>query len=118
MQRHNAAAAITRLARQVGITWRVTPFALRCSYITIGLLQGVTLREMQRAVRHAKADTTVAYDQSERSFHRVFVLVMRMAASAIGIQLPRADSPLATVIGIGLTLGISIPVYRVLRDRT
>jgi site-specific recombinase XerD len=68
MQRNNAAAIVTRLARRVGITHRVTPHALRRSYITIGLLQGVTLREMQRAARHTKADTTVAYDQSERSF--------------------------------------------------
>jgi integrase len=71
MQHHNAAAIVVRLARRVGITRRVTPHALRRSYITIGLLQGVPLREMQRAVRHTKADTTVvAYDQSDRSFHR------------------------------------------------
>ena len=81
MQRHNAAAIITRLARQVGITRRVMPHALRRSYITIGLLQGVALREMQRAARHARADTTVAYDQSERSFHRdpTFVLMTATA---------------------------------------
>ena len=51
MQRHNAAAIISRLARTVGLTKRVTPHALRRSYITIGLLQGVPLREMQRAVQ-------------------------------------------------------------------
>jgi hypothetical protein len=78
---YNAAAVITRLARHVGITRRVTPRALRRSYITIGLLQGVTLREMQRAARHTKADTTVGYDQSERSFHRdpTFVLMTSTA---------------------------------------
>jgi integrase/recombinase XerD len=81
MQRHNAAAIITRLAGHVGIARRVTPHSLRRSYITIGLLQGVTLREMQRAARHTKADTTVAYDQSERSFHRnpTFVLMTATA---------------------------------------
>jgi site-specific recombinase XerD len=62
MQRHNAAAIVTRLARTIGITRRVTPHALRRSYITIGLLQGVPLREMQRAARHTRADTTVGYD--------------------------------------------------------
>jgi integrase/recombinase XerD len=70
MQRHNAAAILTRLSRRVGITRRVTPHALRRSYITIGLLQGVPLREMQRAARHTNADTTVAYDQSDRSYLR------------------------------------------------
>jgi hypothetical protein len=36
---------------------------------------------MQRAARHTKADTTVAYDQSERSFHRdpTFVLMTSTA---------------------------------------
>ena len=81
MQRHNAAAIITRLARRVGVTRRVTPHALRRSYITIGLLQGVPLREMQRAARHANADTTVAYDQSDRSYLRdpTFVLMTATA---------------------------------------
>ncbi len=46
MQRHNDAAIVTRLARRIGIERRVTPHALRRSYITIGLLQGVPLREM------------------------------------------------------------------------
>jgi len=81
MQRHNAAAIVTGLARSVGIRRRVTPHALRRSYITIGLLQGVPLREMQRAARHTRADTTVAYDQSDRSFHRdpTFVLMTATA---------------------------------------
>ena len=70
MRPHNAAEVVRRLARTAGITHRVTPHALRRSYITIGLLQGVPLRECQRAAHHAKADTTVRYDQSERSFHR------------------------------------------------
>jgi hypothetical protein len=55
--------------------------ALRRSYITIGLLQGVPLREMRRAARHTRADTTVGYDQSDRSFHRdpTFVLMTATA---------------------------------------
>jgi site-specific recombinase XerD len=81
MQRHNAAAIITRLAHRVGIARRVTPHALRRSYITIGLLQGVPLREMQRAARHTNADTTVAYDQSDRPYLRdpTFVLMTATA---------------------------------------
>ena len=81
MHPHNAAAIVNRLARTVGITRRVTPHALRRSYITIGLLQGVPLREMQRAARHTRADTIVAYDQSDRSYHRdpTFVLMTATA---------------------------------------
>lgn len=81
MRRHNVAALLRRLARTAGIASRVTPHALRRSYITIGLQQGVPLRDMQRAARHAKADTTVAYDQSTRSFHRdpTFVLMSATA---------------------------------------
>lgn len=63
MQRHNDAAIVIRLALRIAIERRVTPHALRRSYITIGLLQGVPLREMQRAARHTRADATVAYDQ-------------------------------------------------------
>ncbi|MDP8929509.1 MAG: hypothetical protein M3O70_13300 [Actinomycetota bacterium] len=59
----------------------MTPHALRRAYITIGLLQGVPLREMQRAACHTKADTTVAYDQSERSFHKDPTFAL-MAATA------------------------------------
>jgi site-specific recombinase XerD len=62
MQPHNAATVLRRLVRRAGITQRVTPHALRRSYITIGLLQGVPLRDMQRAARHSKADTTVGYE--------------------------------------------------------
>lgn len=61
MQPHNAAALLRRLAATAGITQRITPHALRRSYIKIGLLQGVPLRDMQRAARHAKADTTVTW---------------------------------------------------------
>lgn len=81
MQPHNASAIVRRLARTASITHRVTPHALRRSYITIGLLQGVPLRDMQRAARHVKADTTVGYDQSDRSFLRDPTFVL-MAATA------------------------------------
>ena len=81
MQPHNAGAILRRLASSAGVTVTVTPHALRRSYITIGLLQGVPLRDMQRAARHAKADTTVGYDQSERSFHKDPTFVLRAATA-------------------------------------
>lgn len=77
MTRANASAVVKRLAVAAGITKRVTPHALRRSYITVGLEQGVPLVAMQRAARHASPDTTVGYDQSERSAHKdpTFVLM-------------------------------------------
>lgn len=39
------------------------------------------LRDMQRAARHSSADSTVGYDQSERSFHKDPTFVL-MAATA------------------------------------
>jgi integrase len=80
-QRRSDQGIIRRLATATGITHRVIPHALRRSSITVGLLQGVPLREMQRAARHAKADTTVGYDQSERSFYKDPTFVL-MAATA------------------------------------
>jgi hypothetical protein len=64
-QRRGDPASAVVLSRRDG---EVTPHALRRSHITIGPLQGVPLRDMQRAARHTKAHTTVGYDQSERSF--------------------------------------------------
>ena len=45
--------------------------------ITRPVASACSLREMQRAARHTRADTTVGYDQSDRSFHRdpTFVLM-------------------------------------------
>ncbi|MDP8931995.1 MAG: tyrosine-type recombinase/integrase [Actinomycetota bacterium] len=56
MRRHNIPYILVRLAKTAGITAHVTPHALRRSYITVGLQQGVPLREMQLAARHTKAD--------------------------------------------------------------
>lgn len=53
MRRHSVAALLRRLARTAGIGSRVTPHAVRRSYITIGLQQGVPLRDRQRTARHA-----------------------------------------------------------------
>lgn len=68
-----------RLAKTADIDVHSTRNARRRPYI--GLLQGVSLRDMQRADRHAKADTTVGYDQSDQSFHRdpTFVLMSATA---------------------------------------
>jgi hypothetical protein len=43
--------------------------------------KSVPLRKMQRAARHAKADTAVRYDQSDRSFHRDHTFVLMTATA-------------------------------------
>jgi len=80
MQRPNAATIVNRLARTVGITRRVTPHALRRSYITDSF-RACCCAKMQGADRHTRTYTTVAYDQSDRSFHRgpTFVLATTTA---------------------------------------
>ncbi|MDP8932305.1 MAG: hypothetical protein M3O70_28045 [Actinomycetota bacterium] len=51
------------------------------TYITVRLQPGVPLPEMQRAARHTKADTTIAYNQSVRSFHRDPTFVLTSATA-------------------------------------
>lgn len=69
-QRRSNPAPPRCLAVSAEVTQWINPDALRRSYITIGSLKGIPLLEMQRAARHIKADTTFAYDQSKRSFHK------------------------------------------------
>lgn len=80
MAPNTATAIVGRLASRAGITHRVTPHALRQSYLR-RVVAGRPLRDMQRAACHVKADTTVAYDQFDRPFHRDPTLVL-MAATA------------------------------------
>jgi integrase/recombinase XerD len=81
MQRHNAATIIRRLAAAAGITHRVTPHALRRSYITVGLLQrrvlaGDATRCPPRQSRHHRRLRPI-----RQSFHKdpTFVLMTATA---------------------------------------
>lgn len=70
MDRTCAARILDRLAREVGITKRVTPHALRRTFCTAGLLSGVPLRDMQVAMRHADPSMTVRYDRMANGHDR------------------------------------------------
>lgn len=48
----------------------ISPHALRRTFCTSGLLNGVGLRDMQLAMRHASADTTAHYDRRENNLAR------------------------------------------------
>lgn len=70
MTRAGAARMLTALARRAGVTARVSPHALRRTFCTAGLLSGVPLRDMQYAMRHADARTTIRYDMSRSNLDR------------------------------------------------
>jgi integrase/recombinase XerD len=70
MDRACAARILTRLGRDAGLEKRITPHALRRSFITCGLLSGVPLRDMQAAARHADPKQTVAYDRMANGYDR------------------------------------------------
>lgn len=76
MTRQDAARLLIRLGRQAEIPRPITPHALRRTFVTAGLLNGVPLRDMQLAARHTDPKVTIRYDMlvggHERSaVHRV-----------------------------------------------
>jgi len=59
------AARVVRTAmKRAGLDTDCTPHGLRRTFCTSGLLQGVPLRKMQVAMRHANPSTTALYDKS------------------------------------------------------
>jgi integrase/recombinase XerD len=54
---------VARTARAAGIARPVGPHALRRTVGTVGLNPGIPLRDIQRLLRHARPETTLAsYD--------------------------------------------------------
>lgn len=67
MDRPTAARMLKRLARAAGVPDFITPHSLRRTFATTGLLMKVPLYDVQRALRHESAKTTVLYDMSRAS---------------------------------------------------
>lgn len=63
MTRHNAAKWIRDAMQRAGLSGDCTPHGLRRTFCTSGLLNGVGLRDMQIAMRHADPGQTALYDQ-------------------------------------------------------
>jgi site-specific recombinase XerD len=61
MDRYAADRTVKRLARQAGITKRISPHSLRHSFITAAWDAGVPLRDIQEAASHADPRTTMRY---------------------------------------------------------
>lgn len=81
MTRENVAGIIARVADAADIDKALTPHSMRRSAIQIALDAGVPLRDVQRWVGHASANTTLAYDRRAASLDRSPGLTVQQAVA-------------------------------------
>jgi integrase/recombinase XerD len=84
MDRACAARILDRLARNIELGRHISPHALRRSFATCGLKAGISLRDMQVAMRHTDPGMTARYDRmvqglDNHAVHRVAGFVAGMA---------------------------------------
>ena len=70
MDRAGASRALTRVARAAGISHPISPHGLRRTFCTTGLVAGISVRDMQYAMRHAEPRTTMRYDMAKANLDR------------------------------------------------
>ncbi len=70
MKRGAAARLLTKVVRLAGVNTPASPHSLRRTFCTAGLISGVPLRDMQYAMRHADARTTIRYDMARANLDR------------------------------------------------
>ncbi len=70
MDRAGASRALTRVARAAGITRPISPHGLRRTFCTTGLVAGISIRDMQYAMRHADPRTAMRYDMAKTNLDR------------------------------------------------
>jgi len=70
MDRAGASRALTRVAHAAGITRKISPHGLRRTFCTTGLVAGISLRDMQYAMRHTDPRTTMRYDMAKANLDR------------------------------------------------
>ena len=70
MDRAGASRALTRVARAAGITRPISPHGLRRTFCTTGLVAGISIRDMQYAMRHVDPRTTMRYDMAKANLDR------------------------------------------------
>jgi integrase/recombinase XerD len=71
MDRRSVHRYVARTAQVAGISRPIGPHALRRTVGTVGLNQGIPLRDIQRLLRHARPETTLAsYDISPDALER------------------------------------------------
>ena len=84
MDRHAADRTVKRLARQAGITKRISPHSLRHGFITAAPDAGVALRDVQDAAGRADPRTTMRYDRARHSLdrHATYVVAAFIAGAS------------------------------------
>ncbi len=86
MKRGAAARLLTKVVDLAGVSTPASPHALRRTFCTAGLISGVPLRDMQYAMRHADARTTIRYDMARANLdrHAAHSVAAYLAGMAIG----------------------------------
>ncbi len=86
LTRGAASRLLARVAREAGVTSPASPHTLRRTFCTAGLISGVPLRDMQYAMRHADARTTIRYDMARANLdrHAAHSVAAYLAGMAIG----------------------------------
>ncbi len=71
---------------EAGVTSPGSPHTLRRTFCTARLISGVPLRDMQYAMRHADARTTIRYDMARANLDRnaAHSVAAYLAGMAIG----------------------------------
>jgi integrase/recombinase XerD len=70
MDRAAASRALARVAKAAGVTRPISPHGLRRTFCTTGLVTGISIRDMQYAMRHADPRTTLRYDMAKANLDR------------------------------------------------
>jgi integrase len=75
-----------RVVHAAGVTSPTSPHRLRRTFCTAGLISGVPLRDMQYAMRHADARTTIPYDLARANLdrHAAYSVAAYLAGMALG----------------------------------
>ena len=86
LTRGAAGRLLRRVVREAGVTSPASPHTLRRTFCTAGLISGVPLRDMQYAMRHADARTTIRYDMARANLdrHAAHSVAAYLAGMAIG----------------------------------
>ncbi len=86
LTRGAASRLLARVVQAAGVTTPVSPHSLRRTFCTAGLISGVPLRDMQYAMRHADARTTIRYDMARSNLdrHAAHSVAAYLAGMAIG----------------------------------
>lgn len=79
---HAARITLDRLARSAGIERRIAPHMARRGFVTHGLDQGISMRDMQIAARHEDPRTTARYDRGAQNLDGS--AIHKMSASLAG----------------------------------